>query len=635
MSGEQRTDTGKPAPAGPPTTASASPTSVMTGPVLRRSVPDTVEGPPAADEADPAPVPDEDRRTLVPDWFPTWPWLRHEWTLAILGGLVVAVVLTWPTLLHPASTIPGDLGDPLLQAWQVAWGGHALLTHPLNLWYSNTFYPESYSYVYSDTLLGYAPAGWLGSGVEAAIVRYNLLYVLLHAIAFVGAYALVRQLGSGRIGATVAGVAWAFAPWRLAHSGHLNILSIGGIALSLAMLARGHGWSLRYGHRPKRHRPAWVVAGWLTAAWQISLGFGIGLPLMYFLVAATIVAAATYGWSWWRRKKRPVFGRRMLAANLLGGGLFGVITLWLGLVYLKVVELNPQARRGLEWTEQYSPPFKAFFIAPADSWFWGERHAAVRAELGWPPEMTLLPGVALFGLACAGLVYSSFSVRHRIMLALGVVGTGILTLGTNFGAHGEPGYVTLSKLLPGWDALRTPGRLMIWISLLLAILAAGLITAAAEWVAARPAGWQRQVLRAAVAVPLVLVFAEGLNHTPHLEVPMPPAAMHAAKEPLLVLPSDGLFELQVMLWSTDGFPRVANGLAGFTPTSQEQTRAVTASFPDPASVQYLRGLGIRSVVVFPNQLADTAWSGVVARPVDGLGISREEIDGVLVYHLDG
>jgi hypothetical protein len=49
------------------------------------------------------------------------------------------------------------------------------------------------------------------------------------------------------LSATVAGVARAYAPWRLAHAGHLNVLSTGGIALSLAMIARGHGWSLRTG----------------------------------------------------------------------------------------------------------------------------------------------------------------------------------------------------------------------------------------------------------------------------------------------------------------------------------------------------------------------------------------------------
>jgi hypothetical protein len=582
----------------------------------------------------------DDRVVATPSADPTgsesrWRWLRHEWTLMIIGGLLIAAVLTWPTLRHPATTIPGDLGDPTLQAWQIAWGGHALLNHPFNLWYSNTFYPETYSYAYSDTLLGYAPAGMFGSGVEAAIIRYNLLYVLLHAIAFVGAYALVRQLGAGRFGAAAAGVAWAFAPWRLAHAGHLNILSIGGIALSLAMLARGHGWSLRYGYRPERRRPAWVVGGWLVATWQVTLGFGIGLPLVYFLAAAVIVAAACFGWSWWRRRARPAFGRRLLAANLAGGGIFAVVTVGIGLVYLKVVELNPQGRRGLEWTEQYSPPFKGFFIAPGESWLWGERHAPARDQLGWPPEMALLPGVTLIALACAGLLFSVFSVRHRILLALGVVGTAMLTLGTNLGGDGDPGYLTLSKHLPGWDALRTPGRTMIWTSLLLAILAAGTISAMAARVRQWPAGRTRMILRAALLIPLALVALEGVNRTQHPEVPLPPAAMRVAPEPLLVLPSDGLFELHVMLWSTDGFPRVANGLAGFTPTSQERTRSITISFPDAVSVSYLRELGIRSVVVFPNQLNETVWAGVADRPIDGLGITREEIDGVLIYHLTG
>ena len=57
------------------------------------------------------------------------------------------------------------------------------------------------------------------------------------------------------------------------------------------MLARGHGWSLRHGYRPDRRRPWWAFAGWLVAAWQISLGFGIGLPLVYFLLGAGLVAA--------------------------------------------------------------------------------------------------------------------------------------------------------------------------------------------------------------------------------------------------------------------------------------------------------------------------------------------------------
>jgi hypothetical protein len=170
--------------------------------------------------------------------------LRHEWTLAVGAGLLLAVV-TWPTLRDVTHTIPQDIGDPTLQAWQIAWRGHILLTDPTQLWHSNTFFPEPYTYAYSDTLLGYAPAGTIGDGPVAAVVRYNILYVLVHALAVrrgVRPGPSTRGEPGGR-GAGLAGVSFAYATWRLAQAGHLHILSTGGIALALAMLVREHGWS--------------------------------------------------------------------------------------------------------------------------------------------------------------------------------------------------------------------------------------------------------------------------------------------------------------------------------------------------------------------------------------------------------
>src|SRR5437773_3951660 len=131
--------------------------------------------------------------------------LTHEWTAVSLGALVLAVLMTWPTLRQPTKTIPEDIWDPTLQAWQMAWSGHALTHDPGHLWQSNTFYPEAYSFAFSDTLLGYAPAGMIGVGPVAAVLRYNILYVLVFAFAFLGAYALVRQLGANKAGAAVAG----------------------------------------------------------------------------------------------------------------------------------------------------------------------------------------------------------------------------------------------------------------------------------------------------------------------------------------------------------------------------------------------------------------------------------------------
>ncbi|WP_438862207.1 hypothetical protein [Paractinoplanes aksuensis] len=567
-------------------------------------------------------------------------WARREWILVVLGSLALAAALTWPTLRHPLSTVPGDIGDPAMFAWQIAWGGHALLHNPLHFWDSNTFYPDPHSLAFTDTVLGYMPLGMIGSGMEAALLRYNLLYVLLHALAFVGAYALTRQLGSHPLGAAVAGVAWAFAPWRLAHVGHLNVISTGGIALSLAMIARGHGWSLRRGHRPDRHRPGWALAGWLVAAWQISLGLAIGLVFAYVMIALCLVVAGWYGWTWWRRG-RPVFGRRLLVADLAGGLVFGAVTVYIGLAFSRVVELNPQADRGLNWTEAYSPPWRGFFIAPDSSWLWGDRHAAVRAELSWPPEMALLAGVTLIALGTAGVFFSVFRLRHRVLLAIGVAVAVVLALGSNLPWHGDPGYLTFSKHLPGWAALRTPGRLQIWITLLLAILAAGAVSALAlavrgvsSWPKAGALARAKFVaLRLGLLIPLLLVTVEGVNKTDHPEVLKYPAAMAVAPEPMLILPSDGSLEMSMMLWSTNGFPRITNGIVTFVPTGQDRVRAASKTFPDAPSIAALRADGIKSVLVLPEWLPGSPWEGMANRPIDGLGITREDIDGRILYRL--
>ena len=125
--------------------------------------------------------------------------VRHEWTLAALGALAVALILNAQALTDPTHTLPQDVGDPTLVAYLIAWGGHAILTDPSNLWHLNAFYPAPYGLAFSDSLLGYAPFGWLGSGPEAAILRYNIVFILAQALSLVGAYALARQLGPDRI----------------------------------------------------------------------------------------------------------------------------------------------------------------------------------------------------------------------------------------------------------------------------------------------------------------------------------------------------------------------------------------------------------------------------------------------------
>ncbi|WP_405428792.1 hypothetical protein [Micromonospora sp. NBC_00617] len=562
--------------------------------------------------------------------------LVHEWTLAALGALALAVLMTWPTLRYPRYTLPQDHWDPSLQAWQMAWSGHILLADPARLWQSNTFFPELWSFAFSDTLLGYAPAGMLGSGPEDAVLRYNIVFVLAHALATFGAYALARQLGAGRIGAAVAGVGYTYAPWLLAQAGHLHVLSNGGIPLALAMLARGHGWSLRHGYRPERRHDGWVYAGWLVAAWQVSLGFGIGLPFAYFLAGVVLVVAVLFLVRRLRSGRALPFGRRLLVADVVGGVFFAGVGLLMAFPYFKVTQLHPYAERTIRDISAFSPPASGFVTAPAQSRIWGGLHEGARAALPWHPEMTLLPGFVLYALAAGGLFFSVWRLRHRLLLLVGVLVTMAFAMGTRF-FDGTFTYVPLFEHAPGWNALRTPGRLMLWTTLLLALLAAGAVTALTDRVrelaAQRIPSWPGPWLRMATLLPLLLVTLEGLNATPHPVVPAQPAAMRSAEGPMLVLPSNQSIDQHVMLWSTDGFPDVVNGGSGFTPRQLDDVRRVSQSFPDQTSVDYLRTFGVRTVVLLRSQVPGTPWEITIDAPVESLGITRQDVGDAVVYRL--
>ena len=203
-----------------------------------------------------------------------------------LAGVLLAVLTSWPLVLHLSSRIAPDLGDPVRTAWEVAWVGHAMLHDPLHLFDSNAFYPHPLSLAFSDSLLGYGPAAFFGSGTVAALVRYNLLFLWAWSLCFFGAYLLARELGLGRIAGAAAGVAFAYAPYRVTEAGHLHVISSGGIPLALFLLLRGY----------RRDSRGLVLGGWLVSAWQVSLGFTLGLQYCYLLLRARADRAV----GWWR-----------------------------------------------------------------------------------------------------------------------------------------------------------------------------------------------------------------------------------------------------------------------------------------------------------------------------------------------
>jgi len=559
--------------------------------------------------------------------------LIHEYAVVVYAGLLLAVALTWPTLRYPLHTLPQDIWDPSRQAWQIAWSGHILLTDPTRLWQANAFYPLTDSFAYGNSLLGYAPAGMIGAGPLAAVLRYNILFVLAHALLAIGGYALVRQLGAGRTGAAVAAAALAWAPWRLAQEGHLDIISAGGIPLALAMLARGHGWSLRHGLRPERRRAGWAAAGWLVAIWQVSLGFSLGLPFLYVLgLILVVIAFGVPIRRLFRPAESPILGWRLQLVDTMGPLILAGVSALIAIPYFRGPDSGPAATE----IAFFSPPLRSLLIGPAESRIWGAPHDVPRSSLGWPAEMGLLPGFVLYALALAGLAFSIWTLWQRLLLLAALAVTIILALGTNF-YEGRWTYLPLFGHLPGSLDLRIPGRLMLWATLLLAILAAG---AVAEFVRRaeqlseqRIPSWPGPWLRLATFVPLLLVLVEGWSAIAHPVVPAQPSAMRIVSGPMLVLPTAALTDQTVMLWSTTRFQPMANGSGGFGGAQEVELRRNVQTFPDAASIEYLRSLNVDRVLLLRAQSAGTPWERAGDIPVDALGIRREDLDDAVVFHL--
>jgi hypothetical protein len=549
---------------------------------------------------------------------------RREAILAAVGAALLAIAMTWPLLIELGDVVPRDIGDPLAIAWQPAWGGHALLHQPLDFFDANRFWPIQDSLAFGDALVGYAPAGIIGRGPDAAMVRYDLLFIFAYALAFFGAYMLAREIGLSPAAAVVAGAAFAFAPYRLEQDGHLQVISSGGIPLSIAFAIRGI----------RLQRPWWLFWAWVLAVWQVSLGWVLGLPFAYGLAGAVVIAIVG-----WLVRGRPPVPRNMLIAGAAGIVVFLAISYWIAHSYLYIADNFPAAKRDPHEVAAFSGPLKVFLTAPEENWIWGAATAGLRESMITPQEKTLLPGLVILALAVAGVFSSSLSRRVRIGLGIGAVALLVLALGFQEEGGLLWPYRVLYEVLPGWDAIRTPGRLVTFASLVLALLAAAGAEAVLRTVRrTRLPAWSSAAVAALLAL-VIVTEGRSLPFDPFDNQAMPdvPPAQPSASEiptPQLHLPADTAKQNRAFqLASTDGFPDMVNGRASTNPAIVLDLVKHMASFPDAATVRELQEYGVRTVILHLGLTEDTPQAGAARRSIEGLPLTACRMDDLVVYEL--
>lgn len=145
--------------------------------------------------------------------------------LAFFLFIVLTVIMTYPVILHPASSIPGGLGDPLLNTWILAWDTRKFMQGDLwGLFNADIFYPSKHTLAYSEHMFSSAVFALpFMAFFKNPVLAYNILLLAGISLSGFGMYLLALYLTGDRLASFCAGAIYAFFPWRFAHLGHLQL----------------------------------------------------------------------------------------------------------------------------------------------------------------------------------------------------------------------------------------------------------------------------------------------------------------------------------------------------------------------------------------------------------------------------
>lgn len=490
--------------------------------------------------------------------------------------IALTFAVTYPQGLQLSDHL-ADVGDPLLNAWALAWVAHQLPFAPAHLFDANIFHPEADTLAYSESLIAPALIGapllWLGAG---PIVVYNLLFFAAFVGSGVGTALLVFELTGRRSAALVAGAAFAFLPYKIDHYSHFQLLQTQWIPLAL--------WAL--------HR--WLNRPSLLAA--VGLGASVGaqaLTSMYnalflgvFLTVVGAVALAA------RR-----LSTRHLPSLVLAAVVAGTMALPVVVAHVRAREVVGERTKGE--AVGYSAQWSDFLASVPTSRFHG----------GWSrpfgaPERRLFPGFTALALAIVAL-WPPLS-WPRVAYAVAALVCADMALGFNGFS-----YPVVYDYLSPFKSLRVPARMGLMVGFALAVLAGfGLSRLCAT------ASKRMSALAATFALAGILT---DVWVAPFGLIPVPTDApliyfdmlRDKGQTPRITaarLPSDPspavLLELPInrdaptyMYYSTFHWQTLVNGYSGFFSDRYTRLTQRLDQFPNDDAISALAALGVRYIMI--------------------------------------
>ena len=478
--------------------------------------------------------------------------------------------------------------DEWLNAWAVSWIAHQLPRAPLDLFDSNMFYPAEQTMRYTEPLvvpgLIGAPFYWLGA---SPLLTHNLLVLAGFLLTALAMHRLVVHWTGDFWSGILAGALLTFGTAMATRIAHIQFLHFYAFPLALLALDR-----LLTGGRARD--AAWVGV-WVTVA-TLTSGY-----LAVLVVVALGAAFVMRDGDWWGPRGAGIAVRLGGAAAVTGAVLLLLMRPYLGAEFQRSLVVD---------AESVGMALRAFLRTAADL------HYGLWSEPFWDGDArsAMFPGVVAVALGLA-----AFATRRRcaprgvrrMLAGIGAAGV-VLSLGML-----TPVYGWLAVVLPPLLGLRSPSRFGVLAIFALAALAG------IGWSALRERLHPRWRTAAAVGL-LALATLESLHAPiPYRELTRdewyPPIyGMLEAAPPgpiaELPVPRSVFFHenARYLLASTQHWRPIVNGFGGFYPQSYAEAVRRLAAFPSDDSIDYLRSVGIQTVIVHGRRLRTFQFQRLLA-----------------------
>jgi len=391
----------------------------------------------------------------------------------------LAIVMTWPLVLHLNTHIPGGWGDNIIFVWNNWWVKYALLDlgkHPFHCPY--LFAPNGVSLAFHTltllTSLLTIPLGYLAE----PIASFNMMFLLGFVASGLGMLFLLKTIKISPKSAWIGTLIFCFSPYVMVRStGHFNLAAVWPLPWAIALILR------------LRERQDYQSALWLGLVWGLALlnelqyAFFIGLFALVVFGRNLLINLGKRDLSSDRGTMFKNWPKSILLFTSLGGTFF--LVAWPGLLpVLNQIRAGASQPANLAAQNAYSLDILSLFAPDRLHPVWGRFFANARTKIGiWGVENIGYLGIVNMFLLGIGFWLHRKSKLDRKFLnwtALALVWLVLawgpfLTIGgqSSFTIFGQtlklPLPFIILRALPFSSLFRTPNRLIVLTYLCLAV----------------------------------------------------------------------------------------------------------------------------------------------------------------------